>query len=253
MKHSKWYVNVTTKCKCAALQGLVVKHVVVFQARNEQKYLVRYFEPDCFKKNKKKLQHYLTWNIKGPNQSVDYCGLRIMLCVWIINERGKKKCALLLSSCAAWHSRLLTCAEKQAIRNWFWSGDKLTEMENEGFTHCEINKNITAQMAKWWPGKKPTVKTKLSPRWWSSRLVQELCGKPGSDGVTSFNQMLVRSYITARVVLFSEWSGLKTPGMNLSVFMPGALSQTLLNKQLPSQAATANRSSATLLRRTPSD
>lgn len=253
MKHSKWCVNVTTKCKCATLQGLVVKHVVVFQARNEEKYLVRYFEPDCFKKKQKKTTTLLDLKYQGSQPKRGLLWIKDYALCLNYKRKRKKKCALLLSSCAAWHSRLLTCAEKQAIRNWFWSGDKLTEMENEGFTHCEINKNITAQMAKWWPGKKPTVKTKLSPRWWSSRLVQELCGKPGSDGVTSFNQMLVRSYITARVVLFSEWSGLKTPGMNLSVFMPAALSQTLLNKQLPSQAATANRSSVTLLRRTPSD
>lgn len=114
---------------------------------------------------------------------------------------------------------------KQAVRKWFWSGNTSTEMENEGFTRCEINKNIIATTGGG-GGVGGHSKAKVSP---TDGVAGRLCGKTGSDGVTSFNQMFVRTYITAPdgdVV----W---RRSTQNLSASMPSALSQPWLNKRLP--------------------
>lgn len=138
-------------------------------------------------------------------------------------KKKKKVCCTIFQMCTPTRPTA-HLRRKQAVRKWLWSGDTSTEMENEGFTRCEINKNIIASTE----AVKSHSKAKLSPAdgvagW----LLKELCGKLGSDGVTSFNQMFARtcvrrSYTTAPMAKWSE------DAWNKSVCFRAKLSQSAL-------------------------
>lgn len=189
-----------------------------------------------------KKQQYSTWNIKGLNQSVDYCGLRIMLICLNSKWKPKKVHCAIFQLRVPTHPTAHLRKKKQAIRKWLWSGDTSTEMQNDGFTRYEVNKNIIATT-----GGKSRSKAKLSPAdEVLGCLLKELCGKLRSDGVTSLNQMFVPtcvcSYITAPMV---KW---RRRLKQICLFACQALSvSNKRNKRLPSRSAKAIRSLVTRL------